>query len=111
MIGGGVAYAQSPQSQAFKNVNQASSCLATRIQRYKTNCSMLSYFQVQDVGLIFLSAMATSIVHEGLGKKTAEADILGTTLLTLTASTFIVGLLIIIVGEPAACQQSIAGLM
>ena len=55
--------------------------------------------QVQDVGLIFLSAMASSIVHEGLKKETADADILGTTLLTLTASTFIVGLLIILVGK------------
>ena len=55
------------------------------------------------MGLIFLSAMASSIVHEGLDKKTADADILGTTLLTLTASTFIVGLLIILVGESIPC--------
>lgn len=57
--------------------------------------------QVQDVGLIFLSAMASAIVHEGVGKGTAEAEILGTTLLTLTLSTFIVGLLIIVVGNAA----------
>ena len=59
---------------------------------------------MQDVGLIFLSAMASSIVHEGLKKETADADILGTTLLTLTASTFIVGLLIILVGKPIPCN-------
>ena len=67
--------------------------------------------QVQDVGLIFLSAMASSIVHEGLSKKTAEADILGTTLLTLTASTFVVGLLIILVGESDACLHFSGHLM
>jgi len=55
-------------------------------------------FQVQDVGLIFLSAMATSIVHEGMSYKLPTEEILGTTLFTLTLSTFIVGLLIILVG-------------
>lgn len=63
--------------------------------------------QVQDVGLIFLSAMATAIVHEGTAKGIEKADILGTTLLTLTLSTFIVGLLIILVGKLAlACMRS-----
>lgn len=43
--------------------------------------------------------MASAIVHEGQSGKVSEADILGTTLFTLAASTFIVGLLIILVGD------------
>ncbi|BDA44720.1 Uncharacterized protein C24H6.11c [Coccomyxa sp. Obi] len=55
--------------------------------------------QVQDVGLIFLSAMATSIAHlcEKNGYDPHEA--LGTSLLTLAISTFIVGFLIVLVGH------------
>lgn len=50
------------------------------------------------MGLIFLSAMATSIAHlcEKNGYDPHEA--LGTSLLTLAISTFIVGVLIILVG-------------
>lgn len=57
--------------------------------------------QVQDVGLIFLSAMATSIAHlcEKNGYDPHEA--LGTSLLTLAISTFIVGFLIVLVGIPS----------
>lgn len=50
------------------------------------------------MGLIFLSAMATSIAHEGLSKGAPKAEVLGTTLVTVTVSTFIVGLLIVLVG-------------
>ncbi|KAK9811232.1 hypothetical protein WJX72_000395 [[Myrmecia] bisecta] len=55
--------------------------------------------QVQDVGLIFLSAMASSIAAIGASAQLPDREILGTTLLTLAVSTFIVGLLITIVGR------------
>ena len=57
-----------------------------------------SCLQVQDVGLIFLSAMASSIAMlcEEDGYEPREA--LGTSLLTLAISTFIVGILIVLVG-------------
>ncbi|KAK9810835.1 hypothetical protein WJX73_000129 [Symbiochloris irregularis] len=54
--------------------------------------------QVQDVGLIFLSAMATSIAEEGKAKGDAKAEILGTTLITLALATTLVGICIILVG-------------
>ena len=55
-------------------------------------------WQVQDVGLIFLSAMASSIalLCEEDGYEPKEA--LGTSLLTLAIATFIVGILIVLVG-------------
>ena len=64
------------------------------------------WVQVQDVGLIFLSAMATAIAHDGLSKGVPKAEILGTTLATITVSTFIVGLLIILVGAPRPTASS-----
>ena len=64
------------------------------------------WVQVQDVGLIFLSAMATAIAHDGLSKGVPKAEILGTTLATITVSTFIVGLLIILVGAPCPTASS-----
>ena len=56
--------------------------------------------QIQDVGLIFLSAMSTSIVNylEAAGEK-SDAVLLKTTLLSITMSTTIVGILLIIVGK------------
>ena len=65
--------------------------------------------QVQDVGLIFLSAMATSVAHECAKAGVGPASTLGTALLTLTGSTFAVGVVIIIVGAgqpPAASAFS-----
>jgi hypothetical protein len=53
---------------------------------------------VQDVGLIFLSAMATSVVELGTRKGLEEKVILGSALVTLTLSTALVGLLIVLVG-------------
>lgn len=55
------------------------------------------------MGLIFLSAMATSIAKlcEENGYDPNEA--LGTSLLTLAISTFIVGLLIVLVGKRLFC--------
>lgn len=58
-----------------------------------------STLQVQDVGLIFLSSMATSIAREGVANGIPTSDILGTTLVTITISTLLVGLLIILVGK------------
>lgn len=57
--------------------------------------------QVQDVGLIFLSAMATSIavLCEQQGYSREEA--LGTSLITLAISTFLVGFFIVLLGEAA----------
>lgn len=66
-----------------------------------------SYSQVQDVGLIFLSAMATAIADSGLDKHESKADILGTTLVTLTLSTLVVGFLIILVGQPQLLRSSV----
>ncbi|KAG2444838.1 hypothetical protein HXX76_001579 [Chlamydomonas incerta] len=54
--------------------------------------------QVQDVGLIFLSAMATDIALQVTGPD-AAAVALGSALCTMTLSTFIVGLLTVIVAK------------
>lgn len=48
--------------------------------------------QVQDVGIIFLSAMSTSIAGLALDSGRSAADALGTSLLTMTLSTFVVGM-------------------
>lgn len=54
--------------------------------------------QVQDVGLIFLSAMATSVV-EACKKAGQEREVIqGTVLVTLLLTTLLVGLLIILTG-------------
>lgn len=55
--------------------------------------------QVQDVGLIFLSAMATSIVEACSKAGKDSATTLGTVLLTLLLTTFLVGVLIILTGD------------
>lgn len=55
--------------------------------------------QVQDVGLIFLSAIATSVADDCLDMGVADADILGTTLATLSLGTLIVGALISATGK------------
>ena len=61
--------------------------------------------QVQDVGLIFLSAVATSVVHLGKEAGIRDEEILGTTLVTLLLMTFAVGILIILTGEtPHSCN-------
>ncbi|KAK9845896.1 hypothetical protein WJX81_005443 [Elliptochloris bilobata] len=54
--------------------------------------------QVQDVGLIFLSAMATSIAGLCTAEGLTAEEALGTTLVTLVISTFLVGMLIVLVG-------------
>lgn len=54
--------------------------------------------QVQDVGLIFLSAMASSIADQCARAGVPDADALATTLLTLTVSTLLVGICTIFVG-------------
>ena len=55
--------------------------------------------QVQDVGIIFLSSMATSIAAT-CAKASLGVDVaLGTTLLTFSIATFLVGLLTLLVGE------------
>lgn len=54
--------------------------------------------QVQDVGLIFLSAMASSVVEDCKDAGMADKDILATSLATLTAATALVGLLIVATG-------------
>ncbi len=59
--------------------------------------------QVQDVGLIFLSAMATSIVETCSKAGKDSATTLGTVLLTLLLTTFLVGVLIILTGECTSC--------
>jgi hypothetical protein len=59
--------------------------------------------QVQDVGLIFLSAMATSIVETCSKAGKDSATTLGTVLLTLLLTTFLVGVLIILTGDITSC--------
>ena len=68
--------------------------------------------QVQDVGLIFLSAMTTSIVNYGEDNDLPFVETLSTALLTITVSTAIVGGLIIVIGErhPPASMLPTAGL-
>ncbi len=56
--------------------------------------------QVQDVGLIFLSAMASSIALLCKEDGYEPREALGTSLLTLAIATFIVGILIVLVGAP-----------
>lgn len=56
--------------------------------------------QVQDVGLIFMSAMATSIAGTALAAGQSVQVALGTSLLTMTVSTVIVGLATLLVGAP-----------
>lgn len=67
--------------------------------------------QVQDVGLIFLSAMSTRVV-DSLAAKGEHRDsvLLTTTLLAMTISTFIVGALLIFVGKcvPGAAPQPLS---
>ena len=55
--------------------------------------------QPQDVGLIFLSAMATGIADIGREKKLDEDVIVGTTLLTMSVATLFVGVATYTVGE------------
>ncbi len=64
--------------------------------------------QVQDVGLIFLSAMATSVVEACSKAGKDSATTLGSVLLTLLLTTFLVGVLIILTGKPVAvlCMHS-----
>ena len=54
--------------------------------------------QVQDVGLIFLSAMASSVVDDCVDAGLDPGDTLATTLATLSLSTAVVGLLIVLTG-------------
>ena len=51
--------------------------------------------QVQDVGLIFLSAMASAVVQQCGEAGWGEADTLATVLATLTLATAVVGVLIV----------------
>jgi sulfate permease, SulP family len=55
---------------------------------------------VQDVGLIFLSSMATSIAAICVEQGYEDHEALGTALLTLALSTLLVGVLIMLVGAP-----------
>ena len=54
--------------------------------------------QVQDVGLIFLSAMATSIAGLCLDAGRDAATALGTSLLTMSIATFFTGAMTLLVG-------------
>eukprot|EP00873_Tetraselmis_striata_P011505 jgi/Tetstr1/431769/TSEL_021268.t1 len=55
--------------------------------------------QVQDVGLIFLSAMTASIVAYGEARDLPFTETLNTVMLTITGATFIVGVLIILMAR------------
>jgi SulP family sulfate permease len=61
--------------------------------------------QVQDVGLIFLSSIATSVVALCGEAGWPQDGTLATALATLTLSTGVAGLLIICTGVTAVCQQ------
>eukprot|EP00879_Flechtneria_rotunda_P026975 GHRR01028828.1.p1 GENE.GHRR01028828.1~~GHRR01028828.1.p1 ORF type:complete len:515 (+),score=170.87 GHRR01028828.1:54-1547(+) len=66
-----------------------------------TLCSSLPFAvgQPQDVGLIFLSAMATSVADTGREIGLSSAEIVGTALLTLTVATAAVGVLTMLVAK------------
>ncbi len=55
--------------------------------------------QPQDVGLIFLSAMATSVAEIGREEKMEPRETVGTALLTLTLATTLVGVLTYLVAR------------
>lgn len=55
--------------------------------------------QVQDIGLIFLSAMATSIMKAAREGKMEPKEAIGATLVALSISTLVVGILVIATGE------------
>ena len=65
--------------------------------------------QVQDVSLIFQSAMATSIAAMCAAAGYAPEEALGTTLVTLVIATFVAGVLIMLVGARALLR--VHGLM
>ena len=56
--------------------------------------------QVQDVGLIFLSAMASDIADIADAEGIPDHEVISTTLVCLTCSTALVGVFITSVGEP-----------
>jgi len=64
--------------------------------------------QVQDVSLIFQSAMATSIAAMCTAAGYAPEEALGTVLTTLVIATFVVGVLIVAVGGRARPSQGCA---
>lgn len=66
-----------------------------------TLCSSLPFAvgQPQDVGLIFLSSMATGIADLGRELKLSDDMMVGTALLTNAVATVIVGVLTLIVGK------------
>ena len=67
--------------------------------------------QVQDVGLIFLSAIASAVVDQCSAAGLSGADTLATALASLTTATFIVGVLIIGTGEPRCQRPSASALL
>ena len=66
--------------------------------------------QVQDVGLIFLSAMASAVVQQCGEAGWGEADTLATVLATLTLATAVVGVLIVGTGGCGAGVGGVEGL-
>jgi hypothetical protein len=61
---------------------------------------------VQDVGLIFLSAMATSCAEIGQEVGLNTAEVVGTAMLTLTVATTLVGIMTWLVGESAVTAST-----
>ncbi|KAF6261741.1 hypothetical protein COO60DRAFT_1699671 [Scenedesmus sp. NREL 46B-D3] len=55
--------------------------------------------QPQDVGLIFLSSMASGIAEIGRQQSLDDATVIGTALLTLTVATFVVGVMTLLVAK------------
>lgn len=69
------------------------------LQTVDATCPYFGAGQVQDVGLIFLSAIASSIVQQ-CGEAGWSADnTLATVLVACTTATFLVGILIVCTGE------------
>jgi SulP family sulfate permease len=68
---------------------------------HKPTLSVLScpVTHIQDVGLIFLSSMATSIADIGREEGLADSVVVGTALLNMAVATLLVGLLTWVVGE------------
>ncbi len=66
--------------------------------------------QVQDVGLIFLSAIASAVVQQCVGAGVPPADTLATVLAAISLTTATVGIAIVCTGAccarcPAACRR------
>ncbi|MCG8340778.1 MAG: hypothetical protein MI674_05930 [Cytophagales bacterium] len=67
--------------------------------------------QIQDVGLIFLAAIASSIADKGIKEEKDPQSILSTTLLTLALSTLVVGILVMCTGGNVCLHLNVSAFL